>query len=210
MKIIDKKKKVDSDESVAEFEKLSAERKYLTSIGEVPEFYITQGLRMFQEKYAYNGESVRGAFERMASHFAKYVPHLPEAKDKFFRMLWKGDLAAATPVYNGGTNRGHCVSCSGSYVHDSIRGFYKTNLEIAMLSKNGYGTSAYLDDIRPRGSSISSGGRADGVVPVLDTLIDTTSKVNQGNNRRGQVASYVSVDHDDFWEIAGYLQKKPC
>ena len=50
MKIIDKKKKVDSDESVAEFEKLSAERKYLTSIGEVPEFYITQGLRMFQEK----------------------------------------------------------------------------------------------------------------------------------------------------------------
>ena len=53
--------------------------------------------------------------------------------------------------------------------------------ENAILSKLGFGTSSYLGDIRPRGSVISSGGIADGVVPVIDTAIDVMTRISQGS-----------------------------
>lgn len=195
--------------SISAYEKLSEERKYLTSIGEVPEWYITPAWSTFKDSYQYHGESVRASYERVSSHLAQYVSKkLPEAKDKFFNMMWKGLLAGSTPVLaNTGTDRGHSVSCSGTYIPDSVDGFYGRYHETAMLSQLGYGTSAYLSDIRGRGMPISRGGEADGVVPVFESLMDVAKKVSQGNNRRGQCAAYLHVDHPDFWELSGYIKK---
>ena len=152
------------------FEKYSEIRKQLQAIGEVPNWYTTQGFIMFVRKYAYEGETVKGAFDRIANTLAKHDPR-PEARERFFNLMWEGKLAPSTPVMcNTGTNRGMPVSCAGNYVGDSVEGFYSSNAEIAVLSKNGFGTASYLGDIRGRGASIkSSGGEADGVVPVFDT-----------------------------------------
>lgn len=194
-----------------EFEKLSAERKHLQSIGEVPEWMTTQGYIMFKRKYSYNKETVKGAFERISSTLSKhYDVDVNKAKEKFFNLLWKGYLSPSTPVYcNTGTNQGLTVSCAGNYFPDSVSGFYSAHSENAILSKLGFGTSSYLGDIRPRGSVISSGGIADGVVPVIDTAIDVMTKISQGSSRRGQWAGYIEVDHGDFWEVAGYILKNP-
>ena len=165
-----------------EFEKLSKERKDLQKAGEVPEWMTTQGYIMFVRKYAYNNETVKGAFHRIASTLAEHYPDKILAYSKFFNLLWKGYLSPSTPIYcNTGTDRGLVVSCAGSYIEDSISGFYNAYLENAVLSKLGFGTSSYLGDIRPRGSAISIGGVADGVVPVFDSSIDVVSKVSQGN-----------------------------
>lgn len=193
-----------------EFEKLSKERKDLQKAGEVPEWMTTQGYIMFVRKYAYNKETVKGAFHRIASTLAEHYPEKTLAYEKFFNLLWKGYLSPSTPIYcNTGTDRGLVVSCAGSYIDDSISGFYNAYLENAILSKLGFGTSSYLGDIRARGSSISIGGTADGVVPVFDSSIDVVSKVSQGSNRRGAWAGYLDIDHDDFWELTGYILKNP-
>lgn len=193
---------------ISEFEKLSAERKEMIARGECPEWMITQGYGMFKKKYSHNGETVRGAFERISTHLAQYVPELPEAKDAFFRIMWKGHLGPSTPVYaNTGTGRGHNVSCSGGYIGDSVKEFYDGLTEAALLSKNGYGTSAYLGDIRPRGAPINKGGEASGIVPVIDDYVTMSGKISQGNSRRGSWAGYVPVDHGDFWELTGYILK---
>ncbi|AUR93351.1 hedgehog/hint domain protein [Vibrio phage 1.187.O._10N.286.49.F1] len=196
----------------SQFEKISARRKQLQKSGEVPDWYTTQSLIMFERKYAYKGETPKQAFERIANTLSKhYTDDTELAKQKFFDIVWKGFLAPSTPVMcNTGTNRGLVVSCAGSYVDDSIFGFYDTNREIAVLSQEGFGTSSYLGDIRPRGTSISRGGEADGVVNVLDTFTDTTGKVSQGNNRRGQCGNYLPIDHADFWEVCGYILKNPA
>lgn len=192
-----------------EFEKLSTERKDLQAAGEVPEWMTTQGYIMFKRKYSYNKETVKGAFERISSTLSKhYDVDVEKAKEKFFNLLWKGYLSPSTPVYcNTGTNQGLTVSCAGNYFPDSVSGFYSAHSENAILSKLGFGTSSYLGDIRPRGSVISSGGIADGVVPVIDTAIDVMTKISQGSSRRGQWAGYIEVDHVDFWEVAGYILK---
>lgn len=193
----------------SEFEKISVRRKQLQAQKEIPEWYTTQALIMFERKYSYKGETVKGAFERIANTLSKhYTVDTELAKEKFFDIMWKGFLAPSTPVFcNTGTNRGLVVSCAGSYTEDSIAGFYDSYKETAILSQEGFGTSSYLGDIRPRGTDISRGGQADGVVPVIDSFIDVTSKVSQGNTRRGQCATYLPLDHGDFWEVCGYILK---
>lgn len=192
-------------------EELSEERKYLQEIGELPDWYTTPGWQLFKEKYVYKGQHVKEAYHRIAKAAAFHMPNESlEWEQKFFDVMWKGWLAPSTPVMaNMGTDRGCPVSCSGGYIDDSIYSFYSSQLEAAMLSKNGFGTSGYLGDIRPRGDKISTGGFASGVVPVLKDFIQLSRDVSQGSNRRGAWAGYLEIDHDDFWEVITYLEKHP-
>ncbi|UYD57437.1 ribonucleoside-diphosphate reductase large subunit [Aeromonas phage B614] len=195
---------------ISKFESVSAERKHLQSIGEMPVWFTTQGYSMFLKNYQYKGETVRGAFRRVASTLAKHDLR-PEAEERYFDLLWSGKLAMATPVFcNTGTDRGMPVSCAGSYVGDSVLDFYEGQTEVAMLAKNGFGTASYLGDIRARGSDIStSHNKADGLVPVFDNFVNTKTKVAAAG-RRGEWAGYVDFSHGDFWELQGYVLKNPA
>lgn len=198
-------------ENLSAFEQASLRRKNLVKQGEVPSWYTTQGLLMFERKYAYKEETVKGAFVRISEAIGKhYTPNPELAIEKFYRLLWKGHLGPSTPVMsNSGTNRGQTVSCAGSYMPDTIHGFYSGHLENAVLSKEGYGTSSYMGDIRPRGAEISSGGKSTGSVQIFKDAIAVASSVSQGGVRRGQWAGYTNMDHGDFWEMQGYIHKNP-
>jgi len=145
--------------------KLSKERKELQARGLIPEFFTTAGWQLFKEKYLYGTEeAVFGQYKRIAKSAAVHVKEAyPEAEHKFFQLLWNGWLSPSTPILaNMGTYRGLPVACSGGVIRDSIDGFYSSRHETALLTKYGFGTSAYLGGIRPRGSNISVGGRASG------------------------------------------------
>lgn len=194
------------------FEEISEERKKLQAEGVIPEWYSTASWQMFSSKYQVPGEvGVRGRFETVAKTLSAHmVGKEAEWEEKFFNLMWKGWLSPASPVLaNTGTTRGLNVSCSGGYVADSIDGFYTALHEQAMLSKYGFGCSGYFGDIRPRGSAISDGGKADGVVPVIEDFAMMASKVSQGSNRRGSTASYLPIDHGDFDELADLLESQP-
>jgi ribonucleoside-diphosphate reductase alpha chain len=195
------------------YEQLSEERKALTAQALVPEWYTTAGWQMFKDKYMYETEHVRGQFERIAYTAASHLRHvgLEEiAREKFLWLLWDGLLSPSTPVLaNTGTDRGLSVSCSGGFVDDSIHGFYKHKLETAMLTKNGFGTSGYFGNIRPRGSDISVGGKASGVLPVFKGIIQDMRDVAQGTARRGAYAGYLPVLHGDFDEVCDFIYNNP-
>lgn len=194
------------------YNKLSETRKQLQSEGLVPDWYSTAGFQLFQSKYEYQteGRSVKGQFERIAKTAAKHVPQIPEAYDKFFDMLWKGWLSPSTPVMaNMGTDRGMPVSCSGTVVEDSVDGFYSNLHEVAMLTKYGFGTASDLSHIRPRGSKISVGGKASGVIPVIQEHVQTMRNVAQGTARRGAWAAYLNIEHGDFYEVIELLSAEP-
>lgn len=194
------------------YKKLSEERKVLQESGLVPEWYTTGGYQLFKEKYEYQteGRSVRGQFERIAKTASKHVPMLKEAESKFFELFWSGWLSPSTPVLaNMGTNRGMPVSCSGTVMEDSIDGFYSNLHEVAMLTKNGFGTATDLSKIRPRGSNISVGGKASGIIPVVKEHVNAMRNVAQGTARRGAWACYLDIEHGDFHELANYILAEP-
>jgi ribonucleoside-diphosphate reductase alpha chain len=194
------------------YKKLSEERKQLQEQGFVPEWYTTAGFQLFREKYEYEtqGRSVRGQFERIAKTAAKHVPMLQQAEEKFFNLFWNGWLSPSTPVLaNMGTTRGMPVSCSGTVVDDSVDGFYSNLHEVAMLTKYGFGTASDLSSVRPRGTKISVGGKASGVLPVIKEHVNAMRNIAQGTARRGAWACYLNIEHGDFNEVADHILAEP-
>ena len=198
--------------NLSAYAELSRERKAQQAAGELPDWVTTGGYQMLKEKYLYNGATLRQTFERIADTAALHLPKHLQATyaNKFFLLMWRGWLALSTPVLsNMGTPKGMPVSCSGQYIGDSINDFYKSYHELAMLTKHGFGTSSNLTDIRPRGTKISSGGKASGVLDVITSCVEDMRKVAQGTSRRGAWAGYLDIQHGDFWEVVEYLERFP-
>ncbi len=195
------------------YEKLSKERKEQQELGLLPEWYTTSGWQMYKQKYLYQADSWKSQIERIAKTAAKHLKGTSleaQAERKFFELFWNGWLSGSTPVQaNMGTDRGLPISCAGNYVDDSINGFYSARKETALLTKWGFGTSAYLGSIRHRGSKISRGGKASGILPVLKGHIQDMEEVSQGNTRRGSWAGYIEIDHGDFDEIVDLTMAEP-
>lgn len=199
------------------YDKLSKERKRLQKEGLVPEWFTTGGYSMFTQKYEYdtNGRSVRGQFERIAKAAAKHLKGTKfeaDAEGKFFDLMWNNWLSLSTPIMsNMGTDRALPVSCSGGVVDDSINGFYKNRYETAILTKHGFGTSAYLGAIRPRGTPYGKDkkGTASGIWPVFKGHAQDMIDVAQGSTRRGAWAGYLEIDHNDFDEIYDHIYNDP-
>lgn len=195
------------------YDKLSKERKKLQELGEIPEWYTTAGWQLFKSKYLVDSIGVKGQFERISRTAAKHLNSVgleDIAYNKFFELMWNGWLCLSTPVLaNTGTKRGLPVSCSANYIDDSIDGFYTARREVAILTKHGFGTASYLNDIRPRGSKISTGGKALGTIPVIKGFVQDMREVSQGNNRRGSWAGYIDIEHDDFEELSNLILTEP-
>lgn len=203
-------KKNNEEETI--LDRISRERKDGIAKGEIPDFFVTPGYQLFLDKYQYKGQTVKQTYQRISKTAAKHLPvkMQKEYEEKFFNLMWKGHLACSTPVLaNMGTNRGCPVSCSGGYIADSIYDFYEAQKEAAMLSKNGFGTSGYLGDIRSRGTQISGGGKASGILPVLKDFVQMSRDVSQGGVRRGSWAGYIPIDHPDFYEVVNHLAANP-
>ncbi len=191
---------------------LSEERKAMQAACEMPSWWATASWQLFKEKYLYKASTVREQYDRIARTAAKYLPgeYQDQAYMVFFEMLWDGILSPSTPVLsNAGTNRGLVVSCQGTMFGDSIDEFYMARHSLAMHTKKGFGTSGYLGTVRPRGNSISAGGKAEGVLPLITGVREDMNYVSQGNTRRGSFAGYLPISHGDFHEVIDYIFANP-
>jgi len=121
---------------------------------------------------------------------------------KFENYMAKGFYSLSTPVWiNFGKEKGLPISCYGSNIDDTLDSILNAGREIGMMSKYGGGTSAYLGNIRERGSKISTGGTADGPVHyarIYDTVVDVCK---QSEARRGACAVWLPIEHKDILEF---------
>jgi ribonucleoside-diphosphate reductase alpha chain len=121
---------------------------------------------------------------------------------KFEEYMARGFYSLSTPVWiNFGKEKGLPISCYGSNIDDTLDSILNAGREIGMMSKYGGGTSAYLGNIRARGTKISTGGTADGPVHyarVYDTVVDVCK---QSEARRGACAVWLPAEHDDIMEF---------
>ena len=196
------------------YEEFSFKRKELIANNEAPKWYSTAGYQLLVNKnYLLPGETPKGMYTRISKHLGKLVPTTVQTPDgytswqqAFFDVMWKGWLSPATPeLANIGTNRGMAVSCSGSHMEDSIDGFYTTRREIALMTKEGFGCSTCMDPIRSRGTPISKGGKASGIMQPASGIVQDMKEVSQGSTRRGAAAIYINPLHEDFDEIIDQL-----
>lgn len=122
--------------------------------------------------------------------------------DKFYHYMSRGYYSLSSPVWsNFGTKKGLPISCNGVFIDDSIESILTKVGEVGMQTKMGAGTSGYIGSIRPRGSIIKTGGKADGPVHYANMFETTVDIVSQGNVRRGSMAVYLDIESPDIMEF---------
>lgn len=122
--------------------------------------------------------------------------------DKFYHYMSRGYYSLSSPVWsNFGTKKGLPISCNGVWIDDSVESILEKVAEVGMQTKMGAGTSAYIGAIRPRGSEIKTGGKADGPVHYANMFETTVDIISQGNVRRGSMAVYLDVESPDIMEF---------
>lgn len=198
-------------------------RKELQAVGEVPAWYTTGGMQLFDQKYAYKGETVRSRFRSIAKAMAKHAPkdYPPiwneceytkgkNYEDAFFNAMWDGYISCSTPLLaNGGLRkRGTTVSCAGSYMGNNLYDRYNVITEAAILTKHSHGTSVCIDDWPHEGAPLKRGGFSAGVLPVIRDLVTAMDEVVQGS-RRGSLAYSIRPQHRDFEAVLTNLYNNP-
>lgn len=195
------------------YERLSHMRKQLQADGLAPEWMSTASYQLLTgQDYLDTAETPRDMYLRIAKRAAELTEFdIPTYFgydtwfDAFFDIMWKGWLSPSTPILtNMGNSRGHPIACSGTYLGDSIVSFYEARKEIAQLTQRGYGTSWCLDPIRPRGSKISKGGEANGIMQPASGVVQDMKDISQGT-RRGNVGQYLNPLHTDFDELCDQI-----
>jgi ribonucleoside-diphosphate reductase alpha chain len=163
-------------------------------------YWLNEDSRTFLSR-GYINESPEQRIKDVANTAEKYLKIEGFAK-KFEDYMAKGYYSLSTPVWiNFGKDRGLPISCYGSNVDDTLDSILNASREIGMMSKYGGGTSAFLGNIRARGTRISTGGTADGPVHYA-RLYDTTVDVSkQSEARRGACAVWLPVEHNDILEF---------
>lgn len=173
--------------------------------GEAAAWLQPEGLKTLEKGYLLPGETPKGLYKRVAFAAAQHLP--PEMQQeyerKFFELMWNNWLCLSTPIAsNMGSERGLPISCFGSYVDDDLYEIFRTNTEIAMLSKHGGGTSSFLGDVRHRGASIANGGVCAGTTSWVRIFKQTVAEVRQASaGRRGQHAVNLPIEHPDYEEF---------
>lgn len=121
-----------------------------------------------------------------------------------YRQMSQGLYTHATPtLYNSCIVDGSLASCFLMAMEsDSIEGIYNTLAKEAIISKVCGGLGTHIHNIRSRGSAIGgTGGRSDGIVPMLRVYNISACYVNQGGKRPGANAIYLEPHHADIREF---------
>ena len=127
-----------------------------------------------------------------------------ENVQKTYDLLSEGFFTHATPtLFNAGTKRNQLASCFliGNK-GDSIDGLFDTIKDIANISKWAGGVGLHIHNVRARGSFISgTGGKSDGLIPMMKTYNEVARWINQGGKRKGSFAMYLEPWHADIYEF---------
>ena len=163
-------------------------------------YWLNNDSRTFLSR-GYITETPEQRIKDIAIKAEKYL-NIKGFAEKFEDYMARGFFSLSTPVWiNFGKQKGLPISCYGSNIDDNLDSILNAGREIGMMSKYGGGTSAYLGNIRPRGSEISTGGHADGPIHyarMYDTVVDVCK---QSEARRGACAVYLPVEHADIEEF---------
>jgi len=165
-------------------------------------WWANEDSRLFLSRGYIDGNMTLEERVREIAKSAETILDIEGFSDKFYHYMSRGYYSLSSPVWsNFGTKKGLPISCNGVFIEDSIDSILTKVGEVGMQTKMGAGTSAYLGDLRPRGSEIKSGGSADGPVHYANMFETTVDIISQGNVRRGSMAVYLDIESEDIMEF---------
>jgi ribonucleoside-diphosphate reductase alpha chain len=175
-------------------------------VPERDELFDFAGLHQLMKRYLvkdYDGSIYELPQERfMIAALHLMMPEKENRIKKAIELYWAVSnhyLTLATPTLtNAGRVTGGLSSCFVLTSHDSLRGIYDDNTDVATFSKNGAGIGIYIGKLRAAGSDIRGfKGAAGGTIGWIKQLDNTAVSVDQLGQRKGAIAVYQDIWHKD-------------
>ncbi|MEI6528791.1 MAG: ribonucleoside-diphosphate reductase subunit alpha [Candidatus Falkowbacteria bacterium] len=140
---------------------------------------------------------------RIAMGLALKETNREEMAIEFYNVISQFLLVPSTPtLFNSGTIHSQLSSCFLNTVDDSLIGIFKSFSDVARLSKWSGGVGTDWTAVRSMGSKIKgTNGDSQGIIPFVKIFNDIAVAVNQGGKRRGALAAYLEVWHNDIEEF---------
>lgn len=133
--------------------------------------------------------------------------NLALVKETYDLMSTKKMIHATPTNFNSGSKYPQLSSCYLIALEDdSLDGIFNTLKDCAAISKWAGGIGLHIHNLRSNGALIhSTGGKTNGVVPMLKVFNDTAKYINQGGKRNGSFAIYLEPWHAD---VEAFLEMK--
>jgi ribonucleoside-diphosphate reductase alpha chain len=133
--------------------------------------------------------------------------NLPLVKETYDLMSTKKMMHATPTNFNSGSKYPQLSSCYlVALEDDSLDGIFNTLKDCASISKWAGGIGLHIHNLRSNGATIAStGGKTNGIVPMLKVFNDTAKYINQGGKRNGSFAIYLEPWHPD---VEAFLEMK--
>ena len=126
--------------------------------------------------------------------------NLTKVKTTYDSLSLKYYTHATPTLFNAGTQFPQMSSCFLIGTEDSVNGIFKTISDVALISKWAGGVGVHISNIRAKDSYISkTGGKSDGIMPMLKVYNDTARYINQSGKRNGSFAMYLEPWHADIF-----------
>lgn len=128
-------------------------------------------------------------------------------KETYDLMSTKKMIHATPTNFNSGSKYPQLSSCYlVGLEDDSLDGIFNTLKDCANISKWAGGIGLHIHNLRANGALIhSTGGKTNGLVPMLKVFNDTAKYINQGGKRNGSFAIYLEPWHAD---VEAFLEMK--
>ena len=154
--------------------------------------------KTLKNRYLLPNESPQDLFWRVAKAYSDDQSHA-ERMYGYISQLW---FMPATPILaNGGTQRGHPISCFLNETPDSLDGIVKGWNDHTWLASGGGGIGTYFGNIRSIGEPVGKNGETSGIMPFAKVTDSMTLAISQGSLRRGSAALYLPIWHPEIEEF---------
>lgn len=164
-------------------------------------------LKTLEKSYLFRHNSViveRPQYMFMRVAVAINGEDLDRVKDTYTRLSLRQFTHATPTLYNcGRKNKQQLSSCFLLQIKDdSIEGIFDTIKECAMISKSAGGIGLSISNVRASGSTLSNGGKSNGIVPLLRVINNVSKYVDNGGGKRsGTIAVYLEPWHKDVFDF---------
>lgn len=167
------------------------------------------GIKTLYDRYLLkdsNGKPIelpQHMFMAIAMFLAQNERDCNEWAIKFYDALSNFEVMCATPTLsNARTTRHQLSSCYIGSTPDNIEGIFDSYKEMALLSKYGGGIGWDFSQVRTIGSFIDGHkNAAGGIIPFLKITNDIAIAVDQLGTRKGAIATYIEIWHNDVTEF---------
>lgn len=165
-------------------------------------YWLNEYSRHFLSRwYLQEGVSAEDRIKEIADTAEKILKK-PWFADKFYHYMSEWFYSLASPIWsNFGLERWLPISCFWSFIADDMGQILFSQAEIGMMSKYGWGTSAYFGDLRGRWAPIKDNGTSSWAVHFMQLFEWLLNVVSQGAVRRGHVSPYLPIEHPDIEEF---------